>query len=339
MAIGGINKLLFTAAATFTVGSAMSSLYAQTTAEPWDWSDAEIAQAVNKVRAGRDLNPASWPGNARVAVLFSFDVDTETSWLRYSDTNIGGLSQGQYGSRVALGRILALLDEHEIPATFFGPAVSFTLAPDMIPAIQESGRHEIGVHGWIHERNAELPREDEERLLRRAVERMTELMGDRPVGYRAPSWNFSDNTLDLLLEMGFLYDSSLMADDRPYELTANGEATGLVELPVDWILDDAPLMNPLGDRYANPRDVLQVFKDEFDIAYEEGTTFVLTMHPKYIGHRSRIVVLRELIEHIRARPDVWFGTHESAVAVGATTGRHGPRTMIARAHGNRQVAD
>ena len=313
MAIGGINKLLFTAAATFTVGSAMSSLYAQTTAEPWDWSDAEIAQAVNKVRAGRDLNPASWPGNARVAVLFSFDVDTETSWLRYGDTNIGGLSQGQYGSRVALGRILALLDEHEIPATFFGPAVSFTLAPDMIPAIQESGRHEIGVHGWIHERNAELPREDEERLLRRAVERMTELMGDRPVGYRAPSWNFSDNTLDLLLEMGFLYDSSLMADDRPYELTANGEATGLVELPVDWILDDAPLMNPLGDRYANPRDVLQVFKDEFDIAYEEGTTFVLTMHPKYIGHRSRIVVLRELIEHIRARPDVWFGTHESAV--------------------------
>ena len=313
MAIGGINKLLFTAAATFTVGSAMSSLYAQTTAEPWDWSDAEIAQAVNKVRAGRDLNPASWPGNARVAVLFSFDVDTETSWLRYSDTNIGGLSQGQYGSRVALGRILALLDEHEIPATFFGPAVSFTLAPDMIPAIQESGRHEIGVHGWIHERNAELPREDEERLLRRAVERMSELMGDRPVGYRAPSWNFSDNTLDLLLEMEFLYDSSLMADDRPYELTANGEATGLVELPVDWILDDAPLMNPLGDRYANPRDVLQVYKDEFDIAYEEGTTFVLTMHPKYIGHRSRIVVLRELIEYIGARPDVWFGTHESAV--------------------------
>ena len=313
MTIGGINKLLFTAAATVAVGSAMPGSYAQTSAEPWNWTDEEIAQAVNKVRAGRDLNPASWPGNARVAVLFSFDVDTETSWLRNGDTNVGGLSQGQYGSRVALGRILELLDEHEIPATFFGPAVSFSLAPDMIPAIQASGRHEIGVHGWIHERNAELPREDEERLLRRAVERMTQLMGDRPVGYRAPSWNFSDNTLDLLLEMGFLYDSSLMADDRPYELTANGEATGLVELPVDWILDDAPLMNPLGDRYANPRDVLQVYKDEFDVAYEEGTTLVLTMHPKYIGHRSRIVVLRELIEYIGDRPDVWFGTHESAV--------------------------
>ena len=313
MAIGAHIRLLFLVVATFTVGGAGSNSYAQTAPEPWNWSDEEIARAVNKVRAGRDLNPASWPGNARVAVLFSFDVDTETSWLRNGDTNVGSLSQGQYGSRVALGRILELLDEHDIPATFFGPAVSFTLAPEVIPAIQASGRHEIGVHGWIHERNAELPREDEARLLRRAVERMTELMGARPVGYRAPSWNFSDNTLDLLLEMEFLYDSSLMADDRPYELTANGEPTGLVELPVDWILDDAPLMNPLGDRYSNPRDVLQVFKDEFDVAYEEGTAFVLTMHPKYIGHRSRIVVLRELIEYIGTRPDVWFGTHESAV--------------------------
>ena len=310
---GGNFKLLFVAVVVFAVGGAMRGSHAQTTVEPWNWTDEEISQAVNKVRAGRDLNPASWPDNARVAVLFSFDVDTETSWLRNGDTNVGGLSQGQYGSRVALGRILELLDEHEIPATFFGPAVSFTLAPHMIPAIQASGRHEIGVHGWIHERNAELPREEEARLLRRTVERMTELMGERPVGYRAPSWNFSDNTLELLLEMGFLYDSSLMADDRPYELTANGEPTGLVELPVDWILDDAPLMNPLGDRYANPRDVLQVYKDEFDIAYEEGTTFVLTMHPKYIGHRSRIVVLRELIEYISASPDVWFGTHEAAV--------------------------
>ena len=104
-----------------------------------------------------------------------------------------------------------------------------------------------------------------------------------------------------------------MAVDRPYEFVANGEATGFVVLPVDWILDDAPLFNPLGDRYAGPRQVLQVWKDEFDVAWEEGTTFVLTMHPHVIGHRSRIVVLRELIEHIRERSDVWFGTHADAV--------------------------
>lgn len=278
-----------------------------------EWSDEKIEAVVNRVRAGRNLNPDSWPGGARVAVLLSFDVDNETIWLRNDDTSIGGLSQGEYGARVALGRILSLLEEYEIAATFFGPAVSFSLNPQMIEAIQASGRHEIGIHGWIHETNATLPREEEERLLRKAVERMTELAGKRPVGYRAPSWNFSENTLDLLMEMDFLYDSSLMADDRPYEIVANGQPTGFVELPVEWILDDAPLMSPLGTRYSSPRDVLQVYKDEFDIAYQEGTTFVLTMHPHYIGHRSRIVVLRELIEYIEQKPDVWFGTHEQAV--------------------------
>ncbi len=279
---------------------------------PWDWPEARVFEAVNAVRAGRSLNPERWPGNNRVAVLLSFDVDNETIWLRNGDTNVGGLSQGQYGARVGLRRVLDLLDEYEIPASFFGPALSFTLAPEQIEMIQASGRHEIGIHGWIHERNAQLPREVESRLLRQAVERMTELMGQRPVGYRAPSWNFSDATLDLLLELDFLYDSSLMADDRPYEIVANGQPTGLVELPVDWILDDAPLFNPLGDRYSNPRDVLEVYKDEFDVAYEEGTMFLLTMHPHYIGHRSRIVILRELIDHIRSRPGVWFATHEAA---------------------------
>ena len=280
---------------------------------PWRWSEERVFEAVNRVRAGRDLNPDSWPDGGRVAVLLSFDVDNETVWLRNGDTNVGGLSQGEYGSRVALGRVIDLLDEFDIPASFFGPALSFSLAPHQIGMIQASGRHEIGVHGWIHERNATLPRDEEERLLRMAVERLTELMGERPVGYRAPSWNFSDSTLDLLLEMDFLYDSSLMADDRPYEINQNGEPTGLVELPVDWILDDAPLFNPLGDRYSNPREVLEVYKDEFDVAYEEGTMFLLTMHPHYIGHRSRIVILRALIEHMRSKPGVWFGTHRAAV--------------------------
>jgi len=288
-------------------------LHAQESVPSWQWSEERVFVAVNKVRAGRDLNPARWPGNARVAVLLSFDVDNETVWIRDGDTGIGGLSQGQFGARRGLRRVLELLDEYELPASFFGPAMSFTLNPQMIDIIQATGRHEIGVHGWIHERNNQLPRDEEERLLRKAVERMTELMGKRPVGYRAPSWNFSDATLDLLIDMDFLYDSSLMADDRPYELIADGEPTGLVELPVQWILDDAPLFNPLGQRYASPTDVLEVWKDEFDVAYEEGTVFVLTMHPHYIGHRSRIVVLRDLIEYIRRHDGVWFGTHEDAV--------------------------
>ncbi len=306
-------KILILSIALLALGYFSQPALAQDEDPPWEWSEERIEKAVNKVRAGRDLTPDNWPGGARVAVLLSFDVDNETIWLRNGDTNVGGLSQGQYGARVGLGRVLELLDEQDVSASFFGPAISFSLAPDMIKAIQAAGRHEIGIHGWIHERNAVLPLEDEKRLLEMAVERMTDLIGERPVGYRAPSWNFSDNTLDLLMEMGFLYDSSLMADDRPYEIVANGQPTGFVELPVDWILDDAPLMNPLGDRYASPREVLQVYKDEFDIAYEERTVFVLTMHPHYIGHRSRIVALRELIEYIKSKPGVWFGTHEEAV--------------------------
>jgi peptidoglycan/xylan/chitin deacetylase (PgdA/CDA1 family) len=276
---------------------------------PWDWTEERVFEAVNEVRAGRDLTPATWPGGARVAVALSFDVDNETIWLRNGDTNVGGLSQGEYGSRRALGRVLDALDEAEIPASFFIPAMSLTLAPEMADMIAEAGRHEFAVHGWIHERNTQLDAATERRLLEQSIDRLQEVTGVRPVGYRAPSWNFSPATLDIVMDLGFRYESSLMADDRPYEILQRGEPTGMVELPVDWILDDAPLMNPLGDRYSPPRDVLQVYIDEFDRAWEEGTLFVLTMHPHYIGHRSRIVVLEELIDHMRSRGAVWFATH------------------------------
>jgi peptidoglycan/xylan/chitin deacetylase (PgdA/CDA1 family) len=268
---------------------------------------------VNQVRAGRDLNPPFWPGGAQVAVLLSFDVDNETVYgLRTGAVSIGPLSQGQYGARVALPRVLRLLEKEDVPATFFFPAWSLKLAPEQADLIQAPGMHEIGLHGWIHELNTSLDGETEARLLRQASDAIEEITGVRPIGYRAPSWNHSPNTLSIIREMGFLYESSLMADDRPYELVQDGEPTGLVELPVEWILDDAPLFNPLGNRYMNPRDVLQVWIDEFDKAWEEGTMFLLTMHPHVIGHRSRIVVLEELIDHIKTKSGVWFGTHAEA---------------------------
>ena len=274
----------------------------------------EIRAVANRVRAGRSLQPDSWPGGARVAVLLSFDVDNDTiAVARSAEPSIGAMSQGEYGARVGLRRVVDLLDRHEIPASFFIPAVSLVLRPDMVGVIQASGRHEFGVHGWIHELNSALDAETERSLVVRAVDYLEQATGSRPVGYRAPSWDFSPNTLDIIRELGFLYDSSLMADDRPYELLQNGEPTGVVELPVEWILDDAPLMNPRGDRYTPPRDLLQVYIDEFDKAYEEGTMFLLTMHPHVIGHRSRMVILEALIDHIQARgDDVWFATHEQA---------------------------
>lgn len=281
--------------------------------EPWNWPDDYVVEQVNQVRAGRDLTPSSWPNGARVAVLLSYDVDNETVMgLRTGDISVGPLSQGQYGSRVALPRVVELMNEQNIPATYFFPAWSLKLAPQQAQLINASGLHEIAVHGWIHELNTALDGATEERLLRQAMDEIERIAGSRPVGFRAPSWNLSANTLRIVRDLGLLYESSLMHDDRPYEVLYQGEPTGIVELPVEWILDDAPLFNPLGQRYMNPRDVMQVWIDEFDRAWEEGTMFLLTMHPHVIGHRSRLVALEGLIEHIKSKEGVWFATHEQA---------------------------
>lgn len=291
-------------------GGAGDSGFAQQRPDPIvSLGEADIAKIVGRVRAGRSLQPKSWPNGARVAVLLSFDVDNETLSLRGEAPSIGALSQGEYGARVALGRIVALLDRHQIPASFFIPAISLALSPDMVGVIKRSGRHEFGVHSWIHESNTTLDYETEKALVVKARAYLEQATGMRPLGYRAPSWNFSPYTLSIVRELGFLYDSSLMADDRPYELVADGKSTGLVELPVEWILDDAPLMNPRGDSYTPPRELLQVYIDEFAKAYEEGTMFLLTTHPHIIGHRSRIIILERLIDHIKAKGNVWFATH------------------------------
>jgi peptidoglycan/xylan/chitin deacetylase (PgdA/CDA1 family) len=308
------SKYIFSIAAILLLCCTVTSAQTpQNPDEPWNWTDDYVFSQVNQVRAGRDLTPDSWPGGARVAVLLSYDVDNETiQGLRSGEFSIGPLSQGQYGARVALPRIVDLMDAENIPATFFFPAWSLKLAPEQAQVIQSSGLHEIGVHGWIHELNTSIDGATEERLLRQAMVEIEAIAGVRPVGYRAPSWNHSPNTIGIVRELGFLYESSLMHDDRPYELLEDGEPTGVVELPVEWILDDAPLFNPLGSRYMNPRDVMQVWIDEFDAAWEEGTMFLLTMHPHVIGHRSRMVALQGLIDHIKSRGEVWFATHEQA---------------------------
>jgi peptidoglycan/xylan/chitin deacetylase (PgdA/CDA1 family) len=206
-----------------------------------------------------------------------------------------------------------LLDSHRIPASFFIPAVSLMLAPNQVDLIQRAGHHEFAVHGWIHEMNTQVPADVERDLVKRALDYLTKVTGSKPVGYRAPSWNFSPATLGIIRELGFTYESSMMSDDRPYELMQDGKATGIVEIPVEWILDDAPLFNVQGTNYSSPREVAQVWIDEFDKAWEEGTMFVLTMHPHIIGHRSRIVALELLINHIQKKGNVWFATHRQAV--------------------------
>lgn len=283
------------------------------TQEPWEWQEDVWRAHVNRVRAGRALTPQEgWPDGARAAVAISFDSDHETIPLRDGEISPGKLAQGEYGSRVAAPKILRMLREYEVPATFFMPAVAALLHPEEVEAYVAAD-HEVAVHGWIHERNMLLERSVELELTGRALDTLERITGSRPTGIRTPSWDFSDNTLDIILELGFLYDSSLMADDEPYELLSDGRPTGVVEIPVEWIRDDAPYF--MMERYAGlrpympPRSALTIWIDEFDRARAEGGVFQLTLHPHIIGHRSRLVVLRALLEHISSHPDVWIATH------------------------------
>jgi peptidoglycan/xylan/chitin deacetylase (PgdA/CDA1 family) len=277
----------------------------------WQWDEATWRGHVEHVRAGRSLL-AGWPGGARVAVALSFDSDHETIPLRDGQTVPGKLSQGEYGSRVGARRILALLAARGIPATFFMPAVSALLHPDEVRRYAAEG-HEVAMHGWIHERIEALSPAEERELTLRSADVLEKSTGARPVGIRTPSWDFTPATLGIIRELGLEYDSSLMADDEPYEIVQDGEPSGVVEIPVEWIRDDAVYFTM--DRYSalrpytSPRDVLSIWVDEFEAAYADRGLFQLTMHPHVIGHRSRMAVLAELIDHIAARPGVWFATH------------------------------
>ncbi|KAB1087191.1 polysaccharide deacetylase [Neorhizobium galegae] len=280
--------------------------------EPWEWDEATWRGKVNKVRAGCSLKPKAWKDGARCAVALSFDSDHETNELRDGGESIGRMSQGQYGNRMGVPRILETLKNADVPATFFVPAVAALLYPDEQRRVIAEG-HEIGLHGWIHEVNTKVPADKERELHFRAADTLEKITGIRPVGMRTPSWDFSYETLKIERELGLIYDSSLMADDDPYELVEDGEPTGMVELPVEWIRDDAVYFNmnrfTALRPYTPPTSVLDIFKREFDRAYIEGGLFLLTMHPHVSGYRSRIFVLEELIKHIQGHEGVWFGTH------------------------------
>ena len=280
--------------------------------EPWQWPEDEWRRRVDQVRAGRSLKPERWPGGTRCAVALSFDSDHETNELRDGGTSIGRMSWGQYGNRVGIPRILSTLSKADLRATFFVPAVTALLHPDEQRRVIAEG-HEIGLHGWIHEVNSSLPEADERELHLRAADTIERITGVRAVGMRTPSWDFSPATLAIERELGLIYDSSLMADDDPYELVERGVPTGIVELPVEWIRDDAVYFNMVRFQalrpYTPPPAVLDIFRREFDRAYEEGGLFLLTMHPHVTGYRSRIFILEELIAHMKSRPGVWFGTH------------------------------
>ena len=284
---------------------------------PHLWPEERWRGLVGRVRAGRRLRPPVWKDGARCAVALSFDADHETFEMGSGGQAMGRLAWGEFGRRVGVPRILALLERHAVPASFFVPAVSALIDPDEPRRIAAAG-HEIGVHGWIHENNSLLDYDTERGLMLRARDTLARLSGRDPVGLRSANWDTSPNTVRIVSEMGLLYDSSLMADEEPYELLLDGVPTGVVEIPVEWLRDDAVYLlfnrNPATRPYTTPEGVLEIFRREFDAAYEDGSVFQLVMHPFVIGYRSRIWILDEIIRHACARGGVWFATHAEVAA-------------------------
>jgi peptidoglycan/xylan/chitin deacetylase (PgdA/CDA1 family) len=275
-----------------------------------DSTEEQIRQAVGTARMGQKLTPKVWPNGARVAVCLSFDVDNEL--LQRANPLPVPLSVGEYGATTALPRILDLLDRHQVPATFFIPAMSLMLHPEIAPSILQRHRHEIGVHGWIHEFWPSLAdAAEEQRLLTRSIEYLTKATGKRPVGVRAPGSGFSPHTFDLIRKAGFLYDSSLLAADEPYEIVTNGQPSGVIEIPISEIDNDYVYYGETANgALPFPEALFQIYKAEFDLALQERTLFVLTQHPHVSGHRSRIAELDRLLAYMQSKPGVWFATME-----------------------------
>jgi peptidoglycan/xylan/chitin deacetylase (PgdA/CDA1 family) len=279
---------------------------------PWELSESEYRQIIGKVRAGRRLAPEHWPDDCDFAVALSFDCDHETFELGVGRAAVGRLSWGEYGRRVGVPRILDALERQAVPASFFMPAVCAKLDPGESRRIIDAG-HEIGMHGWIHENNSLLDEATERELMLRARDTLESVTGVAPCGFRSANWDLSANTIKLVAEMGLEYDSSLMADDDCYELEVDGASTGVVEIPVEWLRDDAVYLlfnrQPATRPWLTPQEVYEIFRLELEGAAREGGLFQLVMHPFVIGYRSRLWIMERLIEDARALGKPYFASH------------------------------
>jgi peptidoglycan-N-acetylglucosamine deacetylase len=269
-----------------------------------------VRELVSVVRAGRSLLPKVWPNGAQIAVAITFDVDHETPIYKLEPAI---LSIGEYGATTAMPRLLGLLERHQIPATFFVPGMVQLLHPETVSQILKSGRHEVGLHGWVHERAPDLrDREEESDLIARSIQVLSDAAGGlRPLGYRAPNAAVSDHTLELLAEQGVLYDSTMSARDEPHELLLKGKVSKLIELPFSWENSDYLFLHHdelWRGSLPWPDAVLEVYKSDFDVAYSERSIFNLTLHPQVIGRRSRVAMLDKLISYIKSKHNVWFAT-------------------------------
>ena len=265
-------------------------------------------------------NPVPWPNGARCACCITFDMDADSLiHLHYPSDGYrraSAISMLQYGPQIAIPRIVETYRRLGIKQTFFVPAWCAETYPEAIETIL-AGEHEIGHHGYLHENPVHQSRDEQADWMDRSIAVIERMTGQKPRGWRAPLYNFSDHSADLLVERAFEYDASLMGDDVPYIVEASGGS--FVELPSHWGLDDWPqyvqsmdldYMMPI----RAPRAGWEIFAQEFGAAYRHGGLWVPVMHPFATGRLSRWEVVTEFLEGVLSKGDVWFAPMEDIAA-------------------------
>ena len=253
-----------------------------------------------------------WPNGARCAVMLTFDFDAETLWTSRDAENVrrpGVLSQGRYGAKVGVPKILDTLREEGVKSTFFVPGWTAENHTDRVEMILKDG-HEVAHHSYSHKWVSDDPQAEVEEM-EKGLEALKKTVGVVPKGYRSPAGEVSEGLFKLLKKHNFLYDSSLMDDINPYRHVMPDGSPGVIELPWHWSLDDAPfaLFSVKTPRpiFTNEH-MLSVYKEEFREIYKWGGLFDIIFHPQVGGRPSRIALIRELIAFIRTFPGVWFAT-------------------------------
>ena len=279
--------------------------------------------ATGEDTAGRDAtrpaDPIEWPSGHRSAVTLGFDMDEESVVLTSNPENrtrLYVMSHQAYGAVTGMPRILSMLQRRGLHATFFCPGYTAERYPDLLRRVRDEG-HEIAHHGYLHEAIQGMTPRQEGDVLDRGLDALERVAGIRPVGYRAPMWEATYATAGLLLDRGFLYDSSLMDSDVPYELAEHtrADARALVEIPVSWSLDDWEQYAYLPDVFGSgliedPTKALSMWSTELTESRAIGGCFALTVHPFLSGRLGRMRTLERLIDQMIEWDDVWITTAE-----------------------------